>query len=93
MSSASVDASPVSPSQEDARRAANTLLNYIQGMGANGHFDQSEYLAVVQLTKKLQLHQHQLQLQPLRPSMGGLSRIPEGDGELPSTAEVTMESN
>jgi transposase-like protein len=93
MSSASVDSSPVSPSPEDARRAANTLLNYIQGVGANGQFDQNEYLAVVQLTKKLQLHQHQLQLQPLRPAMGGLSRIPEGDGELPATTEVTMESN
>ncbi|KAK5990057.1 hypothetical protein PT974_08320 [Cladobotryum mycophilum] len=77
MSSSTADSSPVSPTQEEARRAANTLLSYIQGL-SNGPFDQSEYITVVQLTKKLQIQQHQT----LRPSIGGLSRIPEGDGEL-----------
>ncbi|KAH7328520.1 hypothetical protein B0I35DRAFT_20201 [Stachybotrys elegans] len=85
----SVDSSPVSPSQEDARRAANTLLSYIQSMSSNGQFDQSEYMAVVQLTKKLQIHQ----LAAARPSMGGLSRIPEGDTEMPQATEVLMESS
>ncbi|KFA68809.1 hypothetical protein S40285_01213 [Stachybotrys chlorohalonatus IBT 40285] len=88
MGSTSVDSSPVSPSQEDARRAANTLLNYIQSMSSNGQFDQNEYMAVVQLTKKLQIHQ----LSVARPSIGGLSRIPEGDSEMPPPAEVMMES-
>lgn len=88
ISSTPVDSSPVSPSQEDARRAANTLLSYIQNMSSNGHFDQSEYLTVVQLTKKLHIHQHQSS----RPSIGGLSRIPEGDVEMPSSTEVAMES-
>ncbi|KAF7549583.1 hypothetical protein G7046_g8307 [Stylonectria norvegica] len=74
LSSTPVDSSPVSPSQEDARRAATTLLNYIQ---STGNFEQNEYLTVVQLTKKLQIHQHQT----ARPSIGGLSRIPEGDVE------------
>lgn len=77
MSSTPVDSSPVSPTAEDARRAASTLLSYLQSM-TNGPFDQSEYMAVVHLTKKLQIHQHQTS----RPSMGGLSRIPEGDGEV-----------
>ncbi|CAM1505378.1 Fc.00g110150.m01.CDS01 [Cosmosporella sp. VM-42] len=76
MSSTPVDSSPVSPSQEDARRAAATLLSYIQNAG---NFEHNEYMTVVQLTKKLQIHQHQT----ARPSIGGLSRIPEGDVELP----------
>jgi hypothetical protein len=90
ISSTPVDSSPVSPSQEDARRAANTLLNYISNMSTNGQFDQVEYMTIVQLTKKLQLHQHQLQ--STRPSMGGLSRIPEGDGEVQPLSETTADS-
>ena len=76
MSSTPVDSSPVSPSQEDSRRAAATLLSYIQNAG---NFEHNEYLTVVQLTKKLQIHQHQT----TRSSLGILSRIPEGDVELP----------
>jgi hypothetical protein len=56
-------------------------------MSLIGQFDQSEYLAVVQLTKKLQIHQHQSS----RASIGGLSRIPEGDHEMPASTEATME--
>ena len=82
-----VDSSPVSPTQEEARQAANTLLSYIQRMSQIGQFDQGEYLAVVQLTKKLQIHQHQSS----RPSIGGLSRIPEADHEMPVSTEATME--
>ena len=91
VNSASIDSSPVSPSQEDARRAANTLLNYIQSMSSNGQFDQSEYTTLVHLTKKLQVHQsHQSQ----RPSIGGLSRIPEGDNEMSaSNGVVAMETS
>jgi hypothetical protein len=91
--SGSVESSPVSPSQEDARRAANTLLSYIQSvqsLGA-GHFDQNEYMSIVSLTKKLQVHQHSLS----RPSIGGLSRIPEGDMELATSSnshEIMMET-
>ena len=84
-----VDTTPVSPSQEEARQAANTLLNYIQNMSSAGHFDQTEYMAVVQLTKKLQIHQHHT----ARPSMGGLSRIPEGDAEVPVTQQLVMTSS
>lgn len=78
ISSTPIESSPVSPSQEDARRAAATLLSYIQNAG---NFEHNEYMTVVQLTKKLQLHQHQTS-RPLM-GIGGLSRIPEGDVELP----------
>ena len=84
-----MDTSPVSPSPEEARRAANTLLNYIQSMSSAGQFDQTEYMTVVQLTKKLHLHQLQHQAQR-RPSMGGLSRIPEGDGEMPGASGLMI---
>jgi hypothetical protein len=81
-SSTPVDSSPVSPSQEDARRAAQTLLNYIQTAGT---FDSNDYLSIVQLTKKLKIHQG-------RSSIGGLSRIPEGDVEAPVLLSAKMES-
>jgi hypothetical protein len=92
---------PVSPSQEDARRAANTLLSYMQGQGQQ--FEQSEYMALVHLTKKLQVHQLQMQQQQQqqqqqqpqiqhRPSIGGLSRIPEGDTEMTQAPELVMET-
>ncbi|QPC64804.1 hypothetical protein HYE67_007035 [Fusarium culmorum] len=80
-SSTPIDSSPVSPSQEDARRAAQTLLNYIQSAGT---FDASDYMSIVQLTKKLKIHQG-------RQSIGGLSRIPEGDVEAPVLLSAKME--
>ncbi|KAM0249043.1 hypothetical protein ACHAQJ_009211 [Trichoderma viride] len=87
VSSTTADSSPTSPTPEDARRAAETLLSYLHHMTPNGQFDKSEYAAIVQLTKKLQIHQHQ----NTRPSIGGLSRIPESDdGETQSLTEPTM---
>ncbi|KAH0527924.1 hypothetical protein TsFJ059_002845 [Trichoderma semiorbis] len=87
VSSTTADSSPTSPTPEDARRAAETLLNYLHSMTPNGPFDKSDYATIVQLTKKLQLHQHQT----TRPSIGGLSRIPEGDdGEIQSLTETSM---
>ncbi|KAF4976325.1 hypothetical protein FZEAL_6993 [Fusarium zealandicum] len=79
-----LDSSPVSPSQEDARRAAQTLLTYIQSAG---NFDASDYMNIVQLTNKLKIHQHQAG----RPSIGGLSRIPEGDVETSALVSAKME--
>jgi hypothetical protein len=84
----SVESSPVSPSQEDARRAANTLLNYMNSLGAQGTFEQNELVAIMQLTNRLNLHQHSAG----RPSRSGLSRIPEGDNEVPAATEMTMNS-
>lgn len=74
-----VNSSPSSPTQEDARRAADTLLSFIQHAG--GFVDQNEYQAVVRLTEKLRLHQSQMAKAAI-PGMGGLTRIPEGDSEM-----------
>lgn len=59
----SVASSPVSPSQEDARRAADTLLSFIANSGPNSFVNQSDYNAVIRLTEKLRLHQHAQQQQ------------------------------
>lgn len=59
----SVASSPVSPSQEDARRAADTLLSFIANSGPNSFVDQSDYNAVIRLTEKLRLHQQAQQAQ------------------------------
>jgi hypothetical protein len=76
--------SPTSPTQEDARRAADTLLSFIQSVGSAGLVDQNEYYAVVRLTEKLRLHQHQTAkvVGATSQSIGGLSRIPEGECEM-----------
>ncbi|XP_044724280.1 tc5 transposase DNA-binding domain-containing protein [Hirsutella rhossiliensis] len=81
--------SPDSPTLEEARQAANILLSYIRRMSPIGQFDQSEFLAVVQLTNKLQLQLQQHQSS--RPSIGGLSRIPEGDHEMPLSVDAATE--
>ncbi|RDA90296.1 hypothetical protein CP533_3335 [Ophiocordyceps camponoti-saundersi (nom. inval.)] len=75
------------PIGEEARKAANTLLFYMQRLGGQ-HFDKGEYSVVAQLARKLQL-QPQLQQQQVhhhhyhhgaqRAPIGNLSRIPEGD--------------
>lgn len=86
----SVGSSPTSPTQEDARRAADTLLSFIANGAPHGFIDQNEYMAVVRLTEKLRLHQHQASK-----GVGGLSRIPEGDSEMgnaPSGSMVKVES-
>lgn len=89
----STSSPPLSPSQDDARRAANTLLSYIQSASSHGQFDQGEYMALVQLTKKLQVHQLQHPQPQHRPSIGGLSRIPEGDSEMIHVPEMVMETS
>ncbi|KAL2020247.1 hypothetical protein VTK56DRAFT_8571 [Thermocarpiscus australiensis] len=76
-----VSSSPGSPTQEDARKAADTLLSFI--MNASGFVDHNEYLTVVRLTEKLRIHQAQLGKAAVH-GMGGLSRIPEGDSEMPN---------
>ena len=82
-----VGSSPGSPTQEDARRAADTLLSFITS--ASGFVDQNEYMAVVRLTEKLRLHQNQL-AKAAAHGMGGLSRIPEGDSEMPNAPTGMM---
>lgn len=90
---------PSSPTQDDARRAADTLLTFIK-TGPSG-FDQTDYMAVARMIEKLRLqqaaikgHAHNslnglggLGLSSLNSlnghnSLGGLSQIPEGEGEM-----------
>ncbi|KAK8049302.1 hypothetical protein PG994_011032 [Apiospora phragmitis] len=75
--------SPTSPSQDDARRAAGTLLNWMQNT-QSGFVNNDDLFLVLRLTEKLGLQQ-QMQGSKVTPSstpLGGLSRIPEGDNEV-----------
>lgn len=74
--------SPSSPTQDDARRAADTLMNFIQHVP--GAFDQTDYMAVSRLIEKLRLQASNKGHGG--GGMGGLSRIPEGEGEMVSDA-------
>ncbi|KJZ74101.1 hypothetical protein HIM_06550 [Hirsutella minnesotensis 3608] len=73
------------PTLEEARHAASILLSFIQRMSSSGQFDHIDYMTVAQLSQKLQ-PQHQLST---RRSIGGLSRIPEGDHEFCGPAEIS----
>ncbi|KAL2255847.1 hypothetical protein VTK26DRAFT_2623 [Humicola hyalothermophila] len=86
ITTSAVGSSPSSPTQEDARRAADTLLSFIQN--ASGFVDQNEYLALMRLTEKLRIHQSQLTKSAVH-VMGGLSQIPEGDSEMPNAPPTT----
>lgn len=87
VTTSAVGSSPSSPTQEDARRAADTLLSFIQSSG--GFVDRDEYMTVVRLTEKLRIHQNQM---AKAMGMGGLSRIPEGDSEMTNAPPVKAES-
>jgi hypothetical protein len=67
---------PSSPTQDDARRALDTLLNFFQ-QAPTGLVDQNEYLTVLKLTEKLRLQSN-------GPLPGGLHRIAEQDCEVPA---------
>ncbi|RYP50452.1 hypothetical protein DL768_004044 [Monosporascus sp. mg162] len=95
-----IGSSPSSPTQEDARRAADTLLSFISSVSPTGMFDQNEYNAIVRLTEKLRLqHQQQQQQQLGAPKagssshgLGGLSRIPEGDVDMTPPAHLNVKN-
>ncbi|KAH8815829.1 Tc5 transposase DNA-binding domain-containing protein [Xylogone sp. PMI_703] len=69
---------PSSPTQDDARRALDTLLTFFNNQGANGLVDENEYMTVLKLTEKLRLQQNN------GPLPGGLHRIAEQDCEVQS---------
>ncbi|KAI2642913.1 hypothetical protein GGS21DRAFT_198125 [Xylaria nigripes] len=79
--SVTVGSTPTSPTQDDARRAADTLLSFMQHQ-ITGWYEQNEYLVVLRLGEKLGVGGP-------KPSsatqgLGVLSRIPEGDVEMTS---------
>ncbi|KAK7965033.1 hypothetical protein PG996_000606 [Apiospora saccharicola] len=82
-SAGGIISSPTSPSQDDARRAAGTLLNWMHNTQP-GFVNHDDLYLVLRLTEKLGLQQ-QMQGSKGTPSstpLGGLSRIPEGDNEV-----------
>lgn len=68
---------PSSPTQDDARRALDTLLNFFN-QAPSGLVDQNDYMTVLKLTEKLRLQQSN------GPLPGGLHRIAEQDCEAPA---------
>lgn len=88
VSGTTLGSSPSSPTQEDARRAADTLLNFMHQIKSTGLVDQNELLIVMGLTEKLRLQApqqyggHPHQTSSTIHGLGGLSRIPEGDTEM-----------
>ncbi|KAI1212973.1 uncharacterized protein F4807DRAFT_457058 [Annulohypoxylon truncatum] len=86
VSGTTLGSSPSSPTQEDARRAADTLLSFMQQFKTTGLVDQNDFLIVLGLTEKLGLQSQQqmgiLQTNSASQGFGGLSRIPEGDTEM-----------
>ena len=70
---------PGSPTQDDARRALDTLLNFFQ-QSQPGIVDQNDYLTILKLTDKLHLQQSGGSAN--KPLPGGLHRIAETDCEL-----------
>ncbi len=65
---------PSSPTQDDARRALDTLINFFN-QTAPGLADQNEYSTVLRLTEKLRIQSN-------GPLPGGLHRIAEQECEL-----------
>lgn len=71
------------PSQEDASRAASTLLAYLESMSLLGNFEPKEYMTVLKLSKKLQEpSQFPQTFFAMPPPMGGLGDIPESETTL-----------
>ncbi|KAK8124638.1 uncharacterized protein PG998_000397 [Apiospora kogelbergensis] len=81
-SAGGMNSSPTSPSQDDARRAAGTLLNWMQNTQA-GYVNNDDLFLVLRITEKLGLQQQMPGSKgtPSSTPLGGLSRIPEGDNE------------
>lgn len=84
--------SPSSPTQEDARRAADTLLSFMQQFKTTGLVDQNDFLTILGLTEKLGLQSQQQMGLPqsnlAAQGFGGLSRIPEGDTEMTTASPL-----
>jgi hypothetical protein len=71
---------PSSPTQDDARRALDTLLSFFHA-APQGLLDQNEYMTVLKLTEKLKLQGNQNSER----LPGGLHRIPEQENEATAT--------
>lgn len=92
VSGTTLGSSPSSPTQEDARRAADTLLSFMQQFKTTGLVDQNDFLTILGLTEKLGLQSQQQMGLPqsnlAAQGFGGLSRIPEGDTEMTTASPL-----
>ncbi|KAI1815271.1 hypothetical protein GGS20DRAFT_351992 [Poronia punctata] len=80
--SANVVSTPTSPTQDDARRAADTLLSFMQHQ-LSGWCEPNEYMVVLRLGEKLGVGGPKAS--SATQGLGVLSRIPEGDAEMSNT--------
>ncbi|KAI0186612.1 hypothetical protein F4808DRAFT_95265 [Astrocystis sublimbata] len=78
--SLTVSSTPTSPTQDDARRAADTLLSFMQHQQLTGWYEPNEYLIVLRLSEKLGVGGPKAS--SATQGLGVLSRIPEGDAEM-----------
>ncbi|KAI1164081.1 hypothetical protein F5B18DRAFT_616876 [Nemania serpens] len=77
-----VGSTPTSPTQDDARRAADTLLSFMQHQ-ISGWYEPGEYMVVLRLGEKLGVGGPKAT--SATQGLGVLSRIPEGDAEMSNT--------
>ncbi|KAI1150162.1 hypothetical protein F4825DRAFT_21846 [Nemania diffusa] len=80
--SLTVGSTPTSPTQDDARRAADTLLSFMQHQ-IPGWYEPNEYMVVLRLGEKLGVGGPKAS--SATQGLGVLSRIPEGDAEMTNT--------
>ncbi|RYC60796.1 hypothetical protein CHU98_g5424 [Xylaria longipes] len=87
--SVTVGSTPTSPTQDDARRAADTLLSFMQHQ-LTGWYETSEYLVVLRLSEKLGVGGPKAS--SATQGLGVLSRIPEGDSEMANTVSPLVKN-
>ncbi|KAH8156835.1 hypothetical protein CIB48_g11413 [Xylaria polymorpha] len=80
--SVTVGSTPTSPTQDDARRAADTLLSFMQHQ-LTGWYEPNEYMIVLRLSERLGVGGPKAS--SATQGLGVLSRIPEGDAEMGNT--------
>ncbi|TRX91826.1 hypothetical protein FHL15_007379 [Xylaria flabelliformis] len=87
--SVTVGSTPTSPTQDDARRAADTLLSFMQHQ-LTGWYETGEYLTVLRLSEKLGVGGPKAS--SATQGLGVLSRIPEGDAEMGNTTSSLVKN-
>ncbi|KAI0405687.1 hypothetical protein F4802DRAFT_606700 [Xylaria palmicola] len=87
--SVTVGSTPASPTQDDARRAADTLLSFMQHQ-LTGWYEPNEYLVVLRLGEKLGVGGPKAS--SATQGLGVLSRIPEGDAEMTNSTSPLVKN-
>lgn len=85
-----VASTPASPTQDDARRAADTLLSFMQHHQLTGWYEPNDYMVVLRLGERLGVGGPKAS--SATQGLGVLSRIPEGDAEMTNAPVVKNEA-